>query len=67
LRIKLKFIKDGGMLPDGYYYIWYKKAIEVAEKYIYENHVDFIHSFSFPYSSHLVALELKKKYGIIVE
>lgn len=64
LRIKLKFIKDGGMLPDGYYYIWYKKAIEVAKKYIYENHVDFIHSFSFPYSSHLVALELKKKYGI---
>ena len=65
LRFKLRFLGNKtGFLPDTFYYIWYKKALNVADKYIKENKIDYIHSFSFPYTSHLVALGLKKKYGI---
>lgn len=65
LRFKLKFLgKNTGFLPDSFYYIWYKKALDVADMYLRENKVDYIHSISFPYTSHLVALELKRKYGI---
>ena len=65
LHLKLRLLgHKTGFLPDTFYYIWYKKALNVADKYIKENKIDYIHSFSFPYTSHLVALELKKKYGI---
>lgn len=65
LRLKLLlWVKNADLLPDEFYYLWYKKALDIADKFVRHNHVDYIHSFSFPYTSHLVALELKKKYGI---
>ena len=50
--------------PDFYYFYWYKKALNKAEKYLRTNQIDYIHSFSIPYTSHLVAYELKKKYNL---
>lgn len=51
-------------LPDLFYWIWGKKAINTGVKYLKKNSIDFLHSISIPYSSHLVALKLKKKYNI---
>lgn len=51
-------------LPDTHYYYWYKKALAKVEDYLKENKIDYMHSFSVPYTSHLVAYELKKKYNI---
>lgn len=68
-KIKIKYLlkatnKEICYLPDTYYYYWYKKALYMAEKYLKNNTIDYIHSFSFPYTSHLVALELKKKNNV---
>lgn len=68
-RIRIKLLltfttKEVCYLPDTYYCYWYKKALHIAEDFLKKNTVDYLHSFSYPYSSHLVALELKKKYGI---
>lgn len=50
--------------PDPFYYTWYDNAVHKAESFLGSNKVSYIHSVSYPYSSHLVALELKKKYNI---
>lgn len=50
--------------PDIYYSFWYKSAVNLASYYLKKHHVSYIHSFSIPYTSHLVACELKKKYNI---
>lgn len=68
-KIRLNYLhkvkqKEIHFLPDLYYYYWYKKALRIAEEYINKNKIDYIHSFSYPYTSHLVALELKKKFNI---
>ena len=68
-RVRLKVLlkateQEICYLPDTYYYYWYKKALAMAEEYLKTNSIDYIHSFSYPYTSHLVALELKKKYNI---
>lgn len=51
-------------LPDLLYWIWANNAIKVGKRYIDNSKIDYLHSISVPYSSHLVALSLKKKYGI---
>lgn len=64
IKLWLKYTQEICYLPDTYYFYWYKKALSIAEEYLKKNSIDYLHSFSFPYSSHLVALELNRKYGI---
>lgn len=56
-----RIIKD---LPDKYYYQWYFYALRKGNRYLKSHNISYLHSISVPYSSHLVALELKKKYHI---
>ncbi len=57
-------IKRLEQIPDIYYFFWYKSAIKIASAYIEEGNVNYLHSISIPYTSHLVAFELKKKYNL---
>lgn len=50
--------------PDPFHYTWYNNAICKADFFLKSNKVSYIHSISYPYSSHLVALELKQKYNL---
>lgn len=50
--------------PDIYYHFWYKSAIKIASIAIKKRKVSYLHSISIPYTSHLVALELKRRYNI---
>ena len=56
-----RIIKD---LPDRYYYQWYPYALRKGKKYLKSHKISYLHSISVPYSSHLIALELKKKYHL---
>lgn len=56
-----KIIKD---LPDKYYYQWYLYALWKGNRYIKSHQISYLHSISVPYSSHLIALRLKKKYQL---
>lgn len=56
-----RIIKD---LPDKYYYQWYYYALRKGNSYLKSHQISYIHSISVPYSSHLVALNLKRKYHI---
>lgn len=49
------------MIPD-YAAIWWKKARKVIEKIVEEEKITLIYSTSAPYSDHLLALHLKRKY-----
>lgn len=50
--------------PDKFHWIWGKNATSAGIQYLKKNRIDYLHSISIPYSSHLVALKLKKKYKI---
>lgn len=50
--------------PDIYYAFWYKSAVKLATAFLKKNKISYIHSFSIPYTSHLVACELKKRFDI---
>ncbi len=49
------------MIPD-YAAVWWKKAKEEAEKAVVREKIELIYSTSAPYSDHLLALHLKRKY-----
>lgn len=51
-------------MPDPYRYYWYYSAKRSADKKLRAKTYKYIHSVSVPYSSHLLAYQLKKKYGI---
>lgn len=56
---------DFAFLPDYTYFSWAKiSAIKKTIQLVEEGDYDYIHSISMPCSSHLVALEAKKKTGI---
>lgn len=57
---KIKF----NLLPDTFHWIWENNAIRTSVKCLENNKIDYLHSISVPYSSHLVALKLKKRYNI---
>lgn len=50
-------------IPDDKIY-WKDEAVSLAEKIIKDEKIDIIYSTSAPYTSHLVAYELKKKYDL---
>lgn len=61
---KTRFFPFIDELPDTYNFIWRNSAFRKADQYIKKNNISYIHSFSIPFSSHLVALSLKHKYGM---
>lgn len=65
LRFGLKSIKQIIWdLPDKWYYLWYIYALRKGRLYLNNHEVSYLHSISVPYSAHLVAMELKKKYHL---
>ena len=50
--------------PDYFHYSFRKNAMLHASKLIKDKEVDYIHTINNPVSSHLLGLELKKKYGL---
>lgn len=62
--LKMIGLRDLVQQPDGYFFSWYKPAINAASLVIEENEIDFIHSVSCPFSAQLVALYLKNKYNL---
>lgn len=51
-------------LPDKSYYQWYFYALREGRKYLNKNTVSYLHSISVPYSTHLLAMKLKKNYNL---
>ncbi len=51
-------------LPDKSYYQWYFYALRDGRKYLKINTVSYLHSISVPYSTHLLAMKLKKIYNL---
>lgn len=49
------------LIPDSEI-LWAKKIYKIALKRLRKNDIDLIYSTSFPYSDHLIALDLKKEY-----
>lgn len=50
--------------PDIFKYSWLNKAEKAIKQIMAGNHISYVHSTSMPYSSHLLASKVKKKYGI---
>ena len=50
--------------PDAQYFTWYPNALRLSKSFIAHHEVSYLHSISIPYSSHLVALQLKKQFGL---
>ena len=61
LRIPMKFIGTRILSPDSEYF-WYKFNRKRAEKIVREEQIDCIYTTSFPYSSHLLGLHLKRMF-----
>ncbi len=51
------------LLPDSKI-LWKKKALALADKIFDENNIELIYSTAPPYTDFLIAVELKKKYGV---
>lgn len=49
------------LIPDGAA-VWYKLSVKKAKKYLENHKIDVIYSTSFPYSDHLMALQIKKAF-----
>lgn len=45
--------------------VWYRNSVKNAINYVKNNKVDALYSTSFPYSDHLMALRIKKKFSEI--
>lgn len=56
---------DFAFLPDYTYFSWAKvSAINKAKELVSIGSIDYIHSISIPCSTHLIAAEIKKRYGL---
>lgn len=64
IRFPWLFRGDVQMRPDAFNLFWTKAAIRSGLKYIQSHKVDYIHTISIPYSSHLVGLKLKELTGL---
>jgi glycosyltransferase involved in cell wall biosynthesis len=51
------------LLPDSKI-LWKKKALALADKIFSENDIELVYSTAPPYTDFLIAVELKKKYGV---
>jgi len=61
MRLPMKFIGTRILSPDSEYF-WYKFNRKRAEKIVREEQIDCIYTTSFPYSSHLLGLHLKRMF-----
>lgn len=61
LRLPMKFIGTRILSPDSEYF-WYKFNRKRAEEIVREEQIDCIYTTSFPYSSHLLGLHLKRMF-----
>lgn len=59
MRLPMKFIGTRILSPDSEYF-WYLFNRKRAEKIVREENIDCIYTTSFPYSSHLLGLHLKR-------
>lgn len=57
-------LRDLTLTPDYDRYSWNKYAIKAALRCLKSEKYDFVHSISFPSSSHLIGLEIKSKMNI---
>lgn len=57
-------MNDLMMTPDYYRYSWGGRALKAAIREMKKRKFDYLHTISFPSSSHLIGYKLKKKYGI---
>lgn len=57
-------MNDLMMTPDYYRYSWGIKALEKSRKFLKERSFDYIHTISFPSSTHLLGYRLKTEFGI---
>ena len=57
-------ISDYLFLPDYQKLAWNKKVLSQLENEVKSGKYDYVHTINMPCSSHLIGLELKKKYGI---
>ncbi len=57
------FIRGNFLIPDPRKF-WIKTSVKFLSKYLSENHIDLIVSTGPPHSMHLIALGLKKKFGV---
>lgn len=58
-----KYVRANYFIPDARKF-WIKPSVKFLNKYLAENKVDAIVSSGPPHSLHLIALELKKKFGL---
>ena len=57
-------LNDLMMTPDHYRYSWSARACRASFRLMKKSHYDYVHTISFPSSSHLVGYKLKKKFGL---
>jgi len=63
LRTAIDKIRNEIIIPDRYI-TWYPFALKKAKEIISSNHIDVIYSRALPFTSHLIAMELRKRSGI---
>lgn len=64
LRTAIDKIRDGIIFLPDRYITWYPFALKKAEEIIGSNHIGVIYSTALPFTSHLIAMKLKKRFGI---
>lgn len=57
-------MNDIMMTPDYYRYSWGINALRLAERKLSKHKFDYLHTISFPSSSHLIGYKLKKQLGL---
>lgn len=59
-----KVFPDITWLPDFYYASWGWLAYRKARRIVRKEKIDIIHSFGFPNTDHIIAMKIKKEFGI---
>jgi len=57
-------LRDITMTPDHFLYSWGLWALKKAESLVRRQKYDYVHTISFPSSSHLIGYRIKRKYGL---
>ena len=59
----MRFVRANYFIPDSRKF-WIKPSVKILSDYIKNNQIDFLISTGPPHSTHLIALELKEKFGL---
>ena len=59
----MRFIRANYFIPDSRKF-WIKPSVKILSDYIKNNQIDFLISTGPPHSTHLIALQLKEKFGL---